>query len=189
MPCQFVQGDLWHSVSQDLKNYNHNSLLAMCCNHIRPKWNIFRLLPSCKPLIVQICIINFNCIDLHRQNSLRSMKTRPKMIKTSRERSTQCHTWVLVLTLYCNKRDIIRWHLREITHVWFQDALLAIFSCTFCFRYGIEYGLMNSVLGRNVLFGYEKYGLRVCDYSFMGQPPAVTARALSPSLVHHWRRT
>ena len=39
----------------------------------------------------------------------------------------------------------------------------------FVSRFGIKYGLMNSVLGRNILFGCEKYGLKVCDYLSMGQ--------------------
>jgi hypothetical protein len=39
----------------------------------------------------------------------------------------------------------------------------------FVSRFGIEYGLTNSVLGRNVLFGREIYDLKVCDFLVMGQ--------------------
>ena len=36
-------------------------------------------------------------------------------------------------------------------------------------RFGIKYGLMHSVLGRNILFGCQRYGIKVLDYLGMGQ--------------------
>jgi len=35
-------------------------------------------------------------------------------------------------------------------------------------RFGIKYGLMHSVLGRNILFGCQRYGIKVLDYFYMG---------------------
>jgi len=39
----------------------------------------------------------------------------------------------------------------------------------FVSRFSINYGLMHSILGRNVLVGCQRYGLKVCDFLSMGQ--------------------
>ena len=35
--------------------------------------------------------------------------------------------------------------------------------------FGIKYGMMHSVLGRNILSGCQRYGIKVLDYFCMGQ--------------------
>ena len=39
----------------------------------------------------------------------------------------------------------------------------------FVSRFSINYGLMHSILGRNILVGCQRYGLKVCDFLTMGQ--------------------
>jgi hypothetical protein len=45
-----------------------------------------------------------------------------------------------------------------------QSSVVRFFSL-----YSVNYGLMHSILGRNILVGCQRYGLKVCDFLSMGQ--------------------
>jgi len=100
---------------------------------------------------------NFDCIGVAWRKALKRIWSLPWRTHSN------------LLYALCNK-----WRIEDEIY---RRSLLFGLRCVssdssvvrFVSRFGIKYGLMNSVLGRNVLFGCEKYGLKVCDFLFMGQ--------------------
>ena len=85
-----------------------------------------------------------------------------------------------IYSLPCRTHSNVLYSLRNIWRIEdeiFRRTLLFGLRCInsqssvvrFVSRFSIKYGLMHSILGRNILVGCQRYGMKVCDFLTMGQ--------------------
>ena len=99
---------------------------------------------------------DFECINVAWRKALKRIWRLPWQTHTDILYSV-CNKWPMEEELY---RRSLLFGLRCIDS---ESSVVRYVS-----RFGIKYGLMHSVLGKNVLFGCQRYGIKVVDYFYMG---------------------
>ena len=100
---------------------------------------------------------DFKCIGVAWRKALKRVWTLPWRTHSNMLYSL-CDKWRIEDEIY---RRTLLFGLRCINS---ESSVVRYVS-----RFAINYGLMHSVLGRNILFGCQRYGLKVCDFLHTGQ--------------------
>jgi len=98
---------------------------------------------------------DFECICIAWRKALKRVYSLPWRTHSNILYSL-CNKWRIEDEIY---RRTLLFGLRCIN----SESLLVRFVS----RYSINYGLMHSILGRNILVGCQRYGLKVCDFLTM----------------------
>ena len=99
---------------------------------------------------------NFECINVAWRKALKRVSSLPWRTH-SHILYSLCNKWPMEEELYTRS---LLFGLRRITS---KPSVVRYVS-----RFGIKYGLMHSVLGKIILFGCQRYGIKVLDYFNMG---------------------